>query len=100
MSAKGMCYNLLCMFQSFQSFLALLFACLTVYALIRALRLDSVLAPVRDYWRGLGRTGKAFAFCAVALLAGYAVSKAPIRSPKPPQLIPEWFTALGYDIQM
>ena len=84
-------------FQSLQSFLAYLLALLTAYVLLRVFKPASLLEAGRDLRRRHGSLGCALLFCAVSLLAGRVVSKNILRSPPPPQLIPEWFTALGYD---
>lgn len=85
------------MFQSVQSFLAYLLALLVVYACLRVFRPAFLRDAGRELRRQFGTFGCVFLFCTVSLLAGYAVSKAPLRSPPSPQMIPEWFTALGYD---
>ena len=84
-------------FQTCQSFLAYLLALLTTYVLLRVFKPAWLLETGRDLRRRHGRLGCAFLFCTVSLLAGHVVSKNIPRSTKPPQLIPEWFTALGYD---
>ena len=85
------------MFQSFQSFLAFLFALLTVYALIRAFRLESLLDPVRDFWRQIGKAGRVCTTASVVLLAGHAVSKELLRGGGGGASLPDWFVALQYD---
>ena len=85
------------MFQSVQSFLAYLLALLVVYACLRVFRPAFLRDAGRELRRQFGAFGCVFLFCAVSLLAGRVVSKNILRSPPSPQMIPEWFTALGYD---
>ncbi|MBQ6247627.1 MAG: hypothetical protein IJK04_12230, partial [Kiritimatiellae bacterium] len=85
------------MFQSFQSFLAYLLALLVVYACFRVFRPAFLRDAGRELRRQFGTFGCVFLFCTVSLLAGRVVSKNILRSPPSPQMIPEWFTALGYD---
>ena len=85
------------MFQSFQSFLAYLLALLVVYACLRVFRPAFLRDAGRELRRQFGTFGCVFLFCTVSLLAGRVVSKNILRSPPSPQMIPEWFSALGYD---
>ncbi len=85
------------MFQSVQSFLAYLLALLVVYACLRVFRPAFLRDAGRELRRQFGTFGCVFLFCTVSLLAGRVVSKNILRSPPSPQMIPEWFTALGYD---
>ena len=85
------------MFQSLQSFLAYLLALLVVYACLRVFRPAFLRDAGHELRRQFGTFGCVFLFCAVSLLAGRVVSKNILRSPPSPQLIPKWFTALGYD---
>ncbi len=84
------------MFQIFQSFLAYLFALLTTYVFFRVFHPAFLRKAGRELRRQFGVFGCVFLFCTISLLAGRVVSKG-IRSTPPSQIIPEWFTALGYD---
>ena len=84
------------MFQNFQSFLAYLFALLTTYVFFRVFHPAFLRKAGRELRRQFGVFGCVFLFCTISLLAGRVVSKG-IRSTPPSQIIPEWFTALGYD---
>ncbi len=84
------------MFQSLQSFLAYLFALLTTYVFFRVFRPSVLRKAGRELRRQFGVFGCVFLFCTISLLAGRVVSKG-IRSTPPSQIIPEWFTVLGYD---
>ena len=84
---------------SVQTLLSLTAALLTVYLLLRALRLDHLLDSVRDRIGSFGRGGRILAVVFLVAGAVFSVSKEPLRSspsPSPPSM-PEWFMALGYD---
>ena len=84
------------MFQSVQSFLGFLFACFTVYAVIKALNLDHLLDPFRDLWKRLDKAGRVLTTVSVVFFAGYAISKERGMRNHEPNL-PDWFVALNYN---
>jgi hypothetical protein len=84
------------MYQSFQSFLAFLFACLTFYTVAKVFGLDHLFDPLRDLWKRLSKVGRVLTTVSVVFLAGYAISKERgMRNPEP--TLPDWFVALNYN---
>ena len=81
-----------------QAIVVFLVALLTLGPLLTVAAPRLLPPAARDFWGGLGRAGRAFAVAVLVAVAGFSVSKEPLRSsPSPQPSLPGWFVALGYD---